>query len=182
MESNQPPTTYQIAMLPLQHRTASREGGSRTHALVLPRHAGHRCPYIPRLIPHRSSSYGSRTHLSALKGRNPQTDRRTSRKVCPQWVGSAVISYRPALGCRPGSRARLLLLVFSQALYRLSYQPQLLNPQANEKSPASRRHRAFKFVGRLGFGRASQAQFERRITRGGRGISRHYAFLSRTQP
>ena len=77
-----PPTTYQIVMLPLQHRTAVGKVGVEPTRLVLPRHAGRRCPTIPMSYAFASSSsYGSRTHLSVLKGRNPRTDRRTSR-IC----------------------------------------------------------------------------------------------------
>ncbi len=81
---------------------SSRDGGSRTHLLVRPRHAGHRYPtsrypvrtggFEPPISwsPTRrdtqaslrsdcSGSYGGRTRLPGLKGRCPQTDRRTSR-------------------------------------------------------------------------------------------------------
>ena len=77
------PATYQIAMLPLQHRT---------------------------MFVQVSGSYGNRTHLPALKGRYPLTDRRTSpvRAACAQ---------------RAGRRSNPRLLVFSQALDRLSYRP-----------------------------------------------------------
>ena len=92
--------------LPLCQRRsrASRDGRTRTCASVLPKHVGSPLPYIPSVrtggfeppiswSPTRrdnqasprsgvSSSCGSRTRLCALKGRDPQTDRRTSRPEC----------------------------------------------------------------------------------------------------
>ena len=83
------------------------------------------------------SSHGSRTHLSALKGRDPQADRRTSRVVfcahLAQWVGR---------------RSNPRLLVFSQAdptsrgARRLSYRPHcvlviVVIPHDQQKSPMS---------------------------------------------
>ena len=92
----------------LGYRKHSRDGGTRTCVFVLPGHAGCRCP-TPRLsvrtagfeprapcgawsscTPSRrdgqaslrsavSGSCGGRTRLCALKGRDPHTDRRTSR-------------------------------------------------------------------------------------------------------
>jgi hypothetical protein len=59
---------------------SSRDGRNRTDSLVFPRHAGDRCPSSRvDLRIDCSGPYGNRTHLPALKGRYPQTDRRTSR-------------------------------------------------------------------------------------------------------
>src|SRR5262245_5774556 len=64
-----------------------------------------------------SSSYGNRTHLSALKGQCPRTDRRTSRVAArhrrAQWAGR-----------RSNPRLRL----FRPLLDRLSYRPELISP------------------------------------------------------
>ena len=64
-----------------------------------------------------SSSYGNRTHLSALKGQCPLTDRRTSRVVVlrqrAQWAGR-----------RSNPRLRL----FRPLLDRLSYRPKRKKP------------------------------------------------------
>ena len=61
-----------------------------------------------------SSSYGCRTHPSALKGQCPRTDRRTSRVIAysqrAQWAGR-----------RSNPRLRL----FRPLLDRLSYRPEL---------------------------------------------------------
>src|SRR5262249_19780263 len=63
------------------------------------------------------SSYGNRTHLSALKGQCPQTDRRTSRVFArhrrAQWAGR-----------RSNPRLRL----FRPLLVRLSYRPKRKKP------------------------------------------------------
>ena len=50
---------------------ASRDGRNRTDTIVLPRHVGLPLPSIPFCFSF-SGSYGSRTHLPALKGRYPQ--------------------------------------------------------------------------------------------------------------
>lgn len=107
-------------------KSGRRESNPLTHA---PKSCGPPLPFIPN----SSSSYGSRTHLAALKGRNPIAARRTSRdlKIFRKWVGRC-------------SNPRLL--VFSQALYRLSYQPEISDQQTNEKGPVSLGHRAFKFL------------------------------------
>jgi hypothetical protein len=64
----------------LDYRVVSRDGRNRTDTIVFPKHVGLPLPNIPlSFVPHVSSSYGSRTHLSALKGQYPQADRRTSR-------------------------------------------------------------------------------------------------------
>src|ERR1700722_7099808 len=69
-------------MLPLQHRTVGKVGVEPTISCSQGTRAATALP--PGCFDSTaSSSYGSRTHLSALKGRNPQTDRRTSR-VCAQ--------------------------------------------------------------------------------------------------
>ena len=131
---------------------SSRDGGTRTRALVLPGHAGCRCPTSRQPVrtggveppiswpPARrdtqaslrsafSGPYGNRTHLPGLKGRCPQTDRRTShlgahlprreihgwRALFTQWTGRC-------------SNPRLRL--FRPPLNRLSY-------QSNKKSPMS---------------------------------------------
>ena len=64
-----------------------------------------------------SSSYGNRTHLSALKGQCPLTDRRTShaftRRQRAQWAGR-----------RSNPRLRL----FRPLLDRLSYRPKRKKP------------------------------------------------------
>ena len=75
-----PPATYQIAMLPLQHRTVGKAGVEP--AISWSQGTRGAVPLPPvRFVHEVSSSYGSRTHLSALKGRDPRTDRRTSRVV-----------------------------------------------------------------------------------------------------
>ena len=133
MESNQPPTTYQIVMLPLQHRTAVGKVGveptlscSHDHEYMVP--GGPPLPYLPKSYAAPSSSYGSRTHLTGLKARYPAPIDERAAYCFRQWVGRRLrFCYRPALGCRPGSRARLLLLGFNQALNRLSYQPEFLS-------------------------------------------------------
>jgi hypothetical protein len=61
-----------------------RDGRTRTCGLVFPKHMGWPLPYIPicsRCCPFQTVSgpYGNRTRLTALKGRYPQTDRRTGR-------------------------------------------------------------------------------------------------------
>ena len=58
-------------------------------------------PYLPKSYAASSSSYGSRTHLSVLKGRNPQTDRRTSRMLFPPVGREALESSSP--GLQPGA-------------------------------------------------------------------------------
>jgi hypothetical protein len=98
VESNQPPATYQIAMLPLQHRTSCRVGmvgveptrscSQNTRAAVTPhpvvssqserpdsnrRSPGPRPGGVAALLRSGfSSSSGSRTPASGLKGRHPQ--------------------------------------------------------------------------------------------------------------
>lgn len=69
---------YAPVTAPAHIRRISREGRSRTDCFVLPRHAGHRSP--SSRLHFLSSSYGNRTHLSALKGQYPQADRRTSHR------------------------------------------------------------------------------------------------------
>lgn len=57
--------------------TTGQSGRSESNRLSrVPKTRGAPFPFIPLLF--LSSSYGSRTHLSALKGPDPQTDRRTS--------------------------------------------------------------------------------------------------------
>ena len=64
----------------LDYQVASRDGRNRTDTIVFPRHVGLPLPNIPLFfVAFFSSSYGSRTHLSALKGQYPYADRRTSR-------------------------------------------------------------------------------------------------------
>ena len=88
----------------LGYRNFSRDGRTRTCVFVLPKHVGRPLPYIPLSHPVRtagfepaisctpsrrdtqaslrsvkSGSCGSRTRLCALKGRDPRSDRRTSR-------------------------------------------------------------------------------------------------------
>ena len=118
---------------------SSRDGRTRTCALVLPKHAGCRCPtsrhpvrtggFEPPISwsPTRrdnqaslrsaaSSSCGSRTRLHALKGRDPQTDRRTSH----------LSAYLPRSG---SGGARIRVSWFSgQPLNRLSYRPKRKKP------------------------------------------------------
>jgi hypothetical protein len=66
----------------LDYQIVSRDGRNRTDTIVCPKHAGLPLPNIPLLFASVcSSSYGSRTHLSALKGQYPHADRRTSRVV-----------------------------------------------------------------------------------------------------
>ena len=77
---------------------------------------------------------GSRTRLYALKGRNPMPiDERAIRRRAP----STQLKYggRVVFTLRGGRCSNPRLLVFSQALSHLSYQP-------NEKGPMSLRHRA----------------------------------------
>ena len=143
-------------------QSGRRESNPLTRA---PKARGPPLPFIPR----SSGSYGSRTHLSVLKGRNPLAARRTSHvaKIFRKWVGR---------------RSNPRLLGFSQALHRLSYQPLVSGSfKPTKKGPVSLGHRAFKFLAYLGIGRASQAQGESQIIRAKRGITRPYAFLSRTR-
>lgn len=90
----------------LGYRNFSRDGRTRTCDSVLPKHVGSPLPYIPSSYPVRtggfeppiswpptrrdtqaslrsatSGSCGSRTRLCALKGRDPRSDRRTSRAL-----------------------------------------------------------------------------------------------------
>jgi hypothetical protein len=130
-----------------------------------PKARGPPLPFLPISCVASSSSYGSRTHLSVLKGRNPQTDRRTSRKFFCQWVGR-----------RSNPRLRL----FRPPLYRLSYQPEF--PSTSTKKARCRVTPGLQVVCILGFGRASQAHWESQIIRGECGITRPYAFLDRTGP
>ncbi len=79
------------------------------------------------------SSYGSRTHLSALKERDPQTDRRTSLGLVRGESTSRlqflpVTSHLSPIQQWVGRRSNPRLLVFSQALNHLSYQPLFLDP------------------------------------------------------
>ena len=62
----------------------NESGWSESNRLSrVPKTRGRPVPFIPSLFLRSSSSgpYGSRTHLPALKGRYPRTDRRTSRFV-----------------------------------------------------------------------------------------------------
>lgn len=70
-----PPTTYQIAVLPLHHRTDGKFG---VEPIFSCSQGTRGAVPLPPVVLALSSSYGSRTHLSALKGPDPQTDRRTS--------------------------------------------------------------------------------------------------------
>jgi hypothetical protein len=103
---------------PMRSDTPSGHG-SRSRRLDLHRHrAVYRTAAF--LFGHvgTSSSAGSRTRLCALKGRDPQSDRRTSRMSAhaERQVGREVLE--PRAPPRKGGH-----LVFSQALHRLSYQP-----------------------------------------------------------
>jgi hypothetical protein len=68
----------------LDYQALNRDGRTRTDTIVFPKHVGLPLPNIPLLFVYFfSSSYGSRTHLSALKGQYPHADRRTSHVVLP---------------------------------------------------------------------------------------------------
>ena len=165
MESNQPPTTYQIVMLPLQHRTAvGKVGVEPTLSCSQGTRAAVALP--PGVVRRFSSPYGSRTHLSVLNGRNPQTDRRTSLMLFPPVGREALESSSAAF----------------QAAAKPSQLPTRVFRQTNEKRPGVAGTPGLQVVRILGFGRASQAQWESRIIRGERGITRPYAFLDRTGP
>jgi hypothetical protein len=176
-------TTYQIAMLPLHHRTVGMAGVEPTRSCPPNDHAAHgarrACRYpTSRLISFSfcfSSSYGSRTGhrvcgRSGLKCQYPAPI--DERAVC-------------AYDDRSGSGgARILVSWFSAKRYTVSAtDPSLSSPLAstNKKRPDVLRHQAF--VGCQPFyGRASQAQrmcWVSRAERGIslRGISRHYPFL-----
>ena len=132
MESNQPPATYQIAMLPLQHRTVSRAGKSRNRLAHAPNDqpaAGAQwvtvtLPSVCSLIPCSSSSYGSRTHLSGLKGQYP----------APIDERAACAPPRDRATCSGSGGARILVSWSSgQALNRLSYQPVAVDQRSRRK-------------------------------------------------
>ena len=85
----------------------------------------------------RSSSYGNRTHISALKERDPQTARRTSR---------AFISASGSGG------ARILVSWSSARRYAVSAtNPRMCSEMPTKKGPASLGHRAFKLWKYLGW-------------------------------
>ena len=90
--------------LPLR---SSREGGTRTHVLVFPKHAGLPLPYIPSCLPVRTVGFEPTISWPPAK-RDNQPSPRSVRTATAKWAGRC-------------SNPRLL--VFSQALHRLSYQP-----------------------------------------------------------
>ena len=162
-----------------RRRPPSRDGGTRTRALVLPRHAGCRCPTSRHLVrtggfeppiswsPTRrdnqaslrsvSSSCGSRTRLCALKGRNPVPI--DERAISARTVHAVDTSRQRAPFTQwVGRCSNPRPLVFSQVLHHLSYRP-------NEKSLMSLGHQAFGIL-RERYGLMSQAQWI------GRGIRR----------
>ena len=145
--------------------SSSREGGTRTHDLMFPKHAGWPLPYIPMVLylvslkPTPNISWGDsarvhRTHTK--KSERPDLNRRSPgprpgaipgfATFCRKWLvwesnpslrleraisstdrrTSRVCAYTQRKWA--GRRSNPRLLVFSQALYRLSYQP-------NEKRP-----------------------------------------------
>lgn len=78
-----------------------------------------------------SSSYGSRTHLSVLKGRNPETDRRTSQ-IPARTVGREALESSSAV-LQTAARPSQLPTRDGDGRERDE-----LTTWANEKGPASR--------------------------------------------
>ena len=112
-----------------------------------------------------SSSCGSRTRLCALKGRYPQTDRRTShdqlrhaahdQRQCPAYLPRRrTLSRRAEFTQWTGRCSNPRLLVFSQVLNRLSYQ----SNKSNKKPGVVRDTGLSVFFGNR-YGQVSRAQW-----------------------
>ena len=116
--------------------------------------AGHHTQ--PRARSPVSSSYRGRTGLSGLKGRCPQSDRRTSR--CQRALSTQLKHRASAHLPRSGSGGARIRVSWSSAR---RYTISATDP--NEKSPMSLQHRAFGILGEQ-VRPVSQAQW---ITRDG---------------
>ena len=170
MESNQPPTTYQIVMLPLQHRTAVGTAGveptlscsqsTRATVTLHPEISSQVARMGVEPISPPTTLGGTRAESSI------PLDERAVIQNLPSVGREALESSSP--GLQPGAIPSQL--------------PTRVLEQTTKKGPASLWTPGLQVFGILGFGRASQAQGESQIIRGERGITRPYAFLDRTQP